>query len=80
MRRAAISVPSNIVEGCTRESKVEYIRFLEIAFSSLRELHYQFGLAYRLGYVTEFEHVETDKRLTETSKVLNALIKSLRNA
>ena len=47
MRRAAVSVPSNIVEGCARESQIEYLRFLEIAFSSLRELHYQFGLAKR---------------------------------
>ena len=53
MRRAAVSVPSNIVEGCARESQAEYLRFLEIAFASLRELHYQFGLARRLGYLPQ---------------------------
>ena len=61
MRRAAVSVPSNIVEGCARESQVEYLRFLEIAFGSLRELHYQFSLSKRLGYFKECEGVTNNE-------------------
>lgn len=53
MRRAAVSVPSNIVEGCSRSSKVEYARFLEIAHASARELEYQISLSARLKYVPD---------------------------
>jgi four helix bundle protein len=80
MRRAAVSVPSNIVEGCARESQAEYFRFLEIAFSSLRELHYQFSVAKRLGYIDESDVSKCDLKIVETEKVLSALLRSLRNA
>ena len=78
MRRAAISVPSNIVEGCARESQSEYLRFLEIAYSSLKELHYQFSLAQRLEYIKDEQKNECELKLEETEKVLSALLRSLR--
>jgi four helix bundle protein len=78
MRRAAISVPSNIVEGCARDSKNEYVRFLDISFGSLRELHYQFGLALRLGYIKDSESEECELKLLEAEKVIGSLIRSLR--
>ena len=77
MRRAAVSVPSNIVEGCARDSAADYVRFLDIAFGSLRELDYQLSLATRLGFVSS--ETELHSKVHEASKVLGALIRSRRN-
>ena len=78
MRRAAVSVPSNIVEGCARSSVADYVRFLDIAFGSLRELEYQVSLATRLGFVSS--DTELHFKVHEASKVLGALIRSLRRS
>jgi four helix bundle protein len=79
IRRAAVSVPSNIVEGCGRESIVEYHRFLDIAYGSLKELHYQCTIADRLGYIKDATMEGLELRFVETEKVLGALLRSLRN-
>ena len=78
MRRAAVSVPSNIVEGCARNSQLDYLRFITIAFGSLRELHYQRGLSKRLGFLKNQDSSLIEPKVVEAEKVINGLIRSLR--
>jgi four helix bundle protein len=80
MRRAAVSVPSNIVEGCARDSEADYLRFLNIAFGSLKEVHYQLTLSKRLGFLTVQDSTLIEPMIVETEKVLNGLIRALRDA
>lgn len=79
MRKSATSAPTNIVEGCARESQATYINFLDIAFGSLKELHYQYTVAVRLDYIEQQEFNHCELKLIEAEKVLAALIRSLRN-
>ena len=79
MRRAAISIPSNIVEGCARDTQADYLRFLYIAFGSLRELHYQVDLSKRLGFLHDEDSSLIEPEIIETEKVLNGLIRALRD-
>ena len=51
IRRAAVSVPPNLVEGCAGDSQADYLRFLHTDFRSLMEWHYQLSLSKRLGFV-----------------------------
>jgi four helix bundle protein len=78
MRRASVSVSSNIVEGCARDSQSDYLRFLYIAFGSLRELHYQLNLSNRLGFLCDQDSSLLEPKIVETEKVLNGLIRALR--
>ena len=80
MRRAATSTPYNIVEGCARSSEADYLRFLDIAYGSARELEYQISLAYRLGFLPDEPHSQLAEASVETCKVLNGLIRSIRRS
>ncbi len=79
IRRAVISIPSNIAEGHNRNSDKEFVQFLCIARGSLGELETQFIIAEKLNYVNK-ERV--DKLLNdcyEIGKMLNSLIKKIKN-
>ena len=76
MRRAAVSVPSNIAEGYGRESRADYIRFLRVARGSLGELGTQIELAREIGLLQPSD--ELIGTLEETDRVLQGLIRSLR--
>ncbi|MDA0660449.1 MAG: four helix bundle protein [Planctomycetota bacterium] len=79
IRRAAVSAPSNIVEGCARSSQADYARFLEIAYGSVCEVEYQLSLAQRLGYLELQSAKETTSLANETGRVLNGLLRSLKS-
>ena len=80
LRRAAVSVASNIVEGCSRESRQDFARFLEIAFGSARELQYQITIAERLSYLPSKDANDLSQRSAEAVKVLIGLLRSVRKS
>ena len=77
IRRSAVSVPANIVEGCARRSSKDYVHFLNISLSSLPELGYYFELSLKLGYLSENDFDTLHSSYLSAAKSLNALISSL---
>lgn len=78
LRRAAVSIASNIVEGCARNSEADFLHFLDMAYGSAREVEYQVSLVHRLDYITDESFQSLQTACEETGKVLNGLIRSLR--
>jgi len=78
IRRAGVSVPSNIAEGYGRGSRKEYLQFLSIAQGSLKELETQTIIAERLGYVTQSQAERVLSDADSVGKMLGGLIRSLR--
>jgi len=77
MRRAAYSVPSNIVEGHSRKSKKEFLQFLNIAKGSLEELKYFLILSADLNYISKQEQKQLEELTEEVSKILYSFTNKL---
>ena len=73
MRRAAVSVPSNIAEGQSRQHKNEFIQFLSTAKGSLAELETQLIISGRLKYISEQQLDEGKERIMELNRLLYPL-------
>jgi four helix bundle protein len=79
LRRCAVSVPSNIAEGYGRFATADYVRFLRIARGSLAELETQLMLSADLGYADRAAVNGVIEAVAELERMLNALIRSLRD-
>ena len=77
LRRAAISIPSNIAEGSARRSRAEFIHFLHISRGSLAELETQYTIASNLGLL---KGAATLEEIAEVGRLLNGLIRTLASA
>lgn len=75
-RRAAVSVPANIAEGCTRRHTAEFRQALNVAKGSLAELEYYLDLGKDLGYVDGNSYADLYAKLDETGRVLSGLLES----
>lgn len=80
MRRAAVSVPSNIAEGYGRRRKGDYLRFLNIALGSLCELETQMILSTRLGFTDSDKAGPAMDLLREVDRILCGLIRAVRDS
>ena len=77
MRRAAVSIPSNIAEGYDRNSRKEYVHFLNIARGSNSELRTQLQICVEIGYLTEEDVCNAIKTAEEVSKMISVITKKL---
>jgi four helix bundle protein len=77
MQRAAVSIPSNIAEGHTRQHTGEFRQFLFTALGSAAELDTQIIIAAELGYITEQEAKDIEQRIIEIRKMTYSLINHL---
>ncbi len=75
LRRAAVSIPSNIAEGAARKGNNEYIHFLYIALGSMAEVETQILIAYNLQYLNEGNYQHLSGKVEEIGRMLSGLIR-----
>jgi four helix bundle protein len=76
MRRAAVSIPSNIAEGYRRKTNADFLQFLRISFGSASELETQMLIAVKLNYLTQKEFEEFDITLSRFMQLMTRFIQS----
>ena len=79
MKRSSSSIPTNIAEGCVRNTDKDFARFLIIAFGSANELEYQIILSKDLRFIEVEKSNSLLSQIEEIKKMLNSLIKKLNN-
>ena len=79
LRRAAISIPSNIAEGMSRYSNKEKVHFLEIAYGSLMETECQIDIAQEVNYLSKDQFRTLDEEILTVAKMISSLRTSLLN-
>ena len=79
LRRASVSVPSNIAEGYARGTDKEKLHFLRISSGSMSEVETQLLLSLNLGYIDQEKYNELSEIVTSVWKQLNSLISSIKN-
>ena len=77
IRRGAVSVPANLVEGCARRSERDYLHFVGIAIGSASEVRYLIGLAVRLGFAIPADGERLKVGYSRIIRALQALVSSL---
>lgn len=77
LRRASVSIPSNIAEGNGRHSRAEYTRFLNIARGSCYEMETQIIICKELAYINEEEYKSLSGQISEIGRMLNSMIQKL---
>ncbi|HET7204462.1 MAG TPA: four helix bundle protein [Steroidobacteraceae bacterium] len=78
LRRAAVSIPSNIAEGAARRTTREFLMFLHVARGSLAEVETQILLARQLGYLDERQRADLEMLVIEVGRLINSFIVGLR--
>ena len=79
LRRAAISIPSNIAEGTAKASPKEQFHFLEIAYGSLMEIMCQLEISYDLGYINQVQLRQSEEEIVMIYKMLSSMISTLKS-
>ena len=79
LRRASVSITSNIAEGVNRFSVKDKSHFLEVSYGSLMEVSSQLEIAEELGYITSEERADMDQLIEEVARLLSGLQKSYNN-